>query len=1172
MKATKKNVIYFGLGDFCSKDENWRNHRELSSSIDLDDGMDPLASELSRFQYLPLSLINIGVLESTTLYNCLDNQSMSEVEVLLAIVVGKYLIVTNDCGLRKEGADHRTRSTNDHQLHRSQSKDIKILLDLYSGKGKRVRSEDVDRHKPTYIVWLNGRILVVGFDSGLVICFDCKSVPPKESRTTLGPRDHPSEDLGPSEAAVLLEFRGQISPVRSINHQNDRLWILYENNYLVAVLLDILIDIIRSALNLLIHGQIPINQVLQGKSDELIAFKMTGHSAVYDFAFVRTVRRWRRSDMFELRGDDSSTDESSQSILVSGADNALAVYNLASSKLAFQDAEKLKQLVKDKVSTTLSKSLIALLGYGSSSYSYSYSKSSSSSETIRNAEESPDAGISRTEQRAIPLTSVMDFQDSKRRIQRLSTDPGGSGLVAAADSLGRVMLFDSCAGYCCVVRLWKGLRDARFAWCTYSTDSPAGGGGGGLCLSIYAPLLGLVSMYQMRHGPCLRIVPVGLNCQILSLRCPSAADGGGSSTRSYLLRYLPEYCGVEMLPLDPAEVADSDLDIEEPDAATSEVTYKSVRVLPVESGGGEGGGGEGERGGSSDDESSQREHNITEQAKANLKCMKRIRRTLLTLLQESKKGQVIVNEESSTSLRNQTEKVVAEEMRKLLLSRQHSSLPAVLLDFRFVVEVDLMIESMELYGNLNTEEDGTEDLASTSALSPQFHRGIISCLSDLLKTLRRIGTDSSLRSGNVEELSPSRLEGVVRTIEAEIRRREQALLAFESLLELFTSNEMQSNSTNRSFSQSSTVSSSSSSSSLVGEPIGRLGHDSAALASICRENTMRAEALCWTIRALKKIEHMHMKGGGAKRPNGSVKTIPIELRKPAVSTLHNTKSVHYSPKFQTSKPEDCQTPVAGYFSLTSGISRLTTAHSPIHVHVIRSGKDSMHSNHIIVSSSHFNSNFSIGYCLFRTVFRLDTKKYLSQALESVVVIDTKRLLDIVATADQTMGEFPFPLSTPTTTPTPTSSSSSLSQEDDLTWITRGLTRRTFPSPLCSSLFAYDLLNSIIFPLCRSDGLFISNKYIGITSRYMGLADSGESLQTLAPLYASFLQHQSVTFLVSEVLMKPLSLSPFQRWLRDSLLTFQDSISSLAAHRQKILANAVQNGASDIKGLPYNWLL
>jgi len=64
-----------------------------------------------------------------------------------------------------------------------------------------------------------------------------------------------------------------------------------------------------------------------------------------------------------------------------------------------------------------------------------------------------------------------------------------------------------------------------------------------LYLFIYAPLLGLVYIYEMTYGPCVKIIPVGIHCQLLQLHRKSkytvedkSRNNGGSSTSS-IMRY-----------------------------------------------------------------------------------------------------------------------------------------------------------------------------------------------------------------------------------------------------------------------------------------------------------------------------------------------------------------------------------------------------------------------------------------------------------------------------------------------------------------------------------------------------------------------------------------------------------------------------------------------------------
>ena len=112
----------------------------------------------------------------------------------------------------------------------------------------------------------------------------------------------------------------------------------------------------------------------------------------------------------------------------------------------------------------------------------------------------------------ISVASLLDFEDVKRRILRVSLAPSGL-LVAAADNVGRVSLYDLRMNV--VVRQWKGVRDAKVAWDDRGSAGP--GLGSTLVLAIYAPQVGLLSLYALLHGACLRSIPVGMQCHILTL-------------------------------------------------------------------------------------------------------------------------------------------------------------------------------------------------------------------------------------------------------------------------------------------------------------------------------------------------------------------------------------------------------------------------------------------------------------------------------------------------------------------------------------------------------------------------------------------------------------------------------------------------------------------------------
>lgn len=139
---------------------------------------------------------------------------------------------------------------------------------------------------------------------------------------------------------------------------------------------------------------------------------------------------------------DTDSNNTLTSFIVSGIEPALSLYTVGG-KQQFQHFGKLASYVRDKVHSAISKTVGSAL--------ISFFGSGSNNEQVEEGED------------FTPITSVLDFNESeKRRILRLSLSPGGK-LIAAADSLGRVLLFDSRLATT-VVRVWKGVREARFAW------------------------------------------------------------------------------------------------------------------------------------------------------------------------------------------------------------------------------------------------------------------------------------------------------------------------------------------------------------------------------------------------------------------------------------------------------------------------------------------------------------------------------------------------------------------------------------------------------------------------------------------------------------------------------------------------------------------------------------
>ncbi len=258
--------------------------------------------------------------------------------------------------------------------------------------------------------------------------------------------------------------------------------------------------------------QLLTHELLVGHNDENhVKYKFVENTVVTDFVVLSTLY------MPSIFGEYDESKESSEaagthSLLISGRSDAhdmggggaLSMYTVGG-KQYFQHLGKLGNFVKTQVISTISRAFQSFLPVSAHMPGRSNAAQASTTQAI---------------------ASLVDFEDPKRHVLRLCQDPSGS-LVAAGDSLGRVVLYDSSVGLNVVIRLWKGVRDAQLAW---SSSSSASAASASLCLAIYAPQLGLVSFYAMKHGPCLRVVPVpvGSLCQLYT-RLDNGADASCTS-------------------------------------------------------------------------------------------------------------------------------------------------------------------------------------------------------------------------------------------------------------------------------------------------------------------------------------------------------------------------------------------------------------------------------------------------------------------------------------------------------------------------------------------------------------------------------------------------------------------------------------------------------------------
>jgi hypothetical protein len=338
--------------------------------------------------------------------------------------------------------------------------------------------------------------------------------------------------------------------------------------------------------------QFPVGQVLDGNVTTMAVYRLANHKQLHDFVFFPYIHK---ASVFELDdvvtmtsppiGSNSGRNKSSRSATVvthtsaallsvfsAGSEASWALYNLGGA-LFSQEGEKSSTTVRESAVNLLSKGVMSLYNwYGGSSDANSGNQGggNSSSNGVGGAAPDKKSDTARVQESTLTVTARIEFLDPKRRVLELSADPSGS-FIAAADILGRVTLFD--CTICAVVRIWKGLRHAEFAWTsrpvrtsnsssantaamrsgnssvagsdsatvvgpatTAQVPTTAGTASEAIAveapstnLVIHAPLLGLVYIYGLPHGPCVRIVPVGLNCHLFTLNASGAERRGFGS-------------------------------------------------------------------------------------------------------------------------------------------------------------------------------------------------------------------------------------------------------------------------------------------------------------------------------------------------------------------------------------------------------------------------------------------------------------------------------------------------------------------------------------------------------------------------------------------------------------------------------------------------------------------
>lgn len=364
----------------------------------------------------------------------------------------------------------------------------------------------------TALLWISDDLVCLGFATGSISIFNV-------------------------EGTMICERQYKQEAVKSFRVVSGWLWVLYQG-FLV---------------------QIDIADMLHGLDENSVISILVENTVMNDFVVLSTVYV---PSVFGVRSRDEEITSSAYSVLIGGMSEdttdiggggAFALYNINATQQHFQHLGKVGTYVKAQVGAVLTRALQSL-----------------------SLMASPPPTTTTTKSTTKTLASLVDFDDPKRQILHLTQDPAAGSLIAAADSAGRVLLYDSCIHV--VVRLWKGVRDAQLAW----SSSPIS-----LSLAIFAPQIGLVSFYGMVHGPCLRVIPVPNGCQCqLYTSISNSSKHNRKIAKCYLAMTSNDnsgggkkYDSILINALDPSAKDQNDLDTEERETSSSSSSFIEKHAL-----------------------------------------------------------------------------------------------------------------------------------------------------------------------------------------------------------------------------------------------------------------------------------------------------------------------------------------------------------------------------------------------------------------------------------------------------------------------------------------------------------------------------------------------------------------------------------------------------------------
>lgn len=802
-------------------------------------------------------------------------------------------------------------------------------------------------------------------------------------------------------------------------------WALYENGYLVSV---------------------PVEHLLAGGGIDryYLKFKLVDHNEVCDFLLLPSPFN---VSIFE---DQSSTPNTS--FLVSGFEPALSLYSIGG-KQHFQHIGKLASYVKEKVGSAISKTVGSALN--------SFFGITPDSDDVDHT----------------PISSVLDFNDAKRRILRLCLDPRGK-LVAAADAMGRVLLFDTRLATV-AIRVWKGVRDARLAWSEAKSSNSSNGITKALYLAIYAPQIGLLTIWEMKHGPCLRNIPVGPQCNITTILDSSVNTE--SQYRCALFRTKGNKITVSTI--NPLGKSDEDMAIFQDDNMesikdiSSPISTVSEPVTPINS-------------------------------------------TNDTDIEDIKNLNTI-----DTMLRQLPKKPMNAEQFKMTVEHKLWVAMSGLRNIQIILQVMSIVEKTEIELYLNSRTSGTVD--TVSGFSLQFHRNTCRLIEEAAKDHK-----STPESNNYNLYAES---------------RSKLVKAYELLCEISAQTNL---------------------ASFASMPAPGTEKN-----KWLKQNGVRAEALCWAARRIALTpghqSNQQLATTQSQMPplpslsrsitgNFSIPQISLNEKK---STPESSRRSGDSAKKDSEDENSLSDPgsfgsfpqPAEFPSVTSSPKPPLAYHSPVKSRSNQNSPlpphhQSANNNSPSISTQQTTSTgnstvlpcFSVflhfhipgkasNECATKLYFQYEyffSLLRMHYSNPSQMTIPTMRRDSSAGTSQHSILpkrsralSFEGPQSEKDSNYAPTVPESSASWRPP-TWI------------------APEVLNFIFIALVGD--VFTMQRFQAALD-IIGLG-GGRGLQKSIPLFLAFMESQPLTLIFNSLINRPLSSSPFQRWLRDTLLAFQPFLS------------------------------